>query len=121
MQVEGIGDKGADGNIVQRAKPVRNRTSSRAADIAVDAAENRRAQRWRKIIFDRAKASDRNQTAMGLIGKYLAVQECFRRRDREIGAHELIIAELEARSGRKRKGTISLDDIQFDVGVEALG
>ena len=51
----------------------------------------------------------------------MAVQERFRRCDREIGAHELIIAELEAGAGRKRKGVISLDEIEFDVAIEALG
>ena len=58
---------------------------------------------------------------MRLIGKYVAIQERFRRRDREIGVHELIVAELEARADRERPRTISLDQIQFDVAVKALG
>jgi hypothetical protein len=73
------------------------------------------------LIFDGAKASHRGQTAGGLIGKNTAVQQRFRRCDREIGTHELSITELETWAGRKGKGVISLDEIEFDVAVEALG
>ena len=119
--VEGIGDKRTGREAIQRTNPVGDRASAGAADVAIDATKHRCAPRLAELIFDGAKAADRCEAAMRLIGIDIAVQERFGRCDREIFAHELIVAELEARADGKRKGAIALDQIDLDIGIEALG